>query len=157
MIVRKLNAAGVEVWRYDVARVLAQDERSIQIEAFFKLPAERDEGYVVFKPQDRAVEYFYSQRWYNVFAIYDRDDGRLKGWYCNICRPAQWDDEAISCEDLALDVWVPYDAEDGRAGEPLILDEDEFLALSISDEERMQAQSGVGMILGLAQANELPC
>lgn len=154
MIVRKLNASGAEVWRYDVARILAQDKSGIQIEAFFALPAERDAGYVVFKPQDRAVEYFYSDRWYNIFAIYDRDDGRLKGWYCNICRPAKWTDEAISCEDLELDVWVPH--VDGRAGDPLLLDEDEFLALSIPDDERIQAQIAVEMLFELAQTDQMP-
>ena len=154
MIVRKLNAEGVEVWRYDVARVIAEDKDSIQIEAFFALPKERDAGYVVFKPNDRAVETFYKRRWYNVFAIYDRDDGRLKGWYCNICRPATWNDGAIDCEDLELDVWVP--CVDGRAGEPLVLDEDEFATLSIPDDERMQARRAVEMIAELAQADNLP-
>ena len=114
MVVRKLNAQGVEVWRYDVAQVLAQDSQSIQIEAFFKLPADRDLGYVVFKQNDRAVESFYSHRWYNVFAIYDRDHGRLKGWYCNICRPAQWTAEAISCDDLELELILNYVLEELR-------------------------------------------
>ena len=153
MIVRKLNANGQEVWRYDVAQTILENDRMIQVEAFFALPAERDAGYVVFKPNDRAVETFYKDRWYNVFAIYDRDDGRLKGWYCNICRPASWTTEAIECEDLELDVWVPAG---DVAGEPLILDEDEFLALSLPHEERMQAQVAVEMLLELAHTDRLP-
>ena len=157
MIVRKLNAEGVEVWRYEIARVLAETSQSIQVEAFFKLPADRDLGYVVFKQNDRAVETFYRQRWYNVFAIYDRDDGQLKGWYCNICRPATWTAEAISCDDLELDVWVPYD--DGGAegvGQPLILDEEEFLALHLPHDARMQAQIAVEMICEQAASDTLP-
>ncbi len=152
MIIRKLNAEGQEIWRYDVARVLNETAQEIQIEAFFSLPKEMDKGYVVFKPQDRAVETFYRRRWYNVFAIYDRDDGRLKGWYCNICRPATWTAERIECEDLELDVWV-----DARPDvPPLILDEDEFLALPLPFDDRMQAQIAVEMILERAADNRLP-
>ena len=58
-----------------------------RLEAFF----DRDDmelGYTVFKRGDRFVETYYDDRWYNVFAVYDRDDGGLMGWYCNICRPA---------------------------------------------------------------------
>ena len=82
----KLDHHGREVWRYP-GRVLARDAHTIRLEGFYN----RDDatvGYAVFKRGDRLVETFYSDRWYNVFAVYDRDDGALKGWYCNVTRPA---------------------------------------------------------------------
>ncbi|OQY20658.1 MAG: hypothetical protein B6I35_10355 [Anaerolineaceae bacterium 4572_32.2] len=46
-----------------------------------------DLGYVALEPSDRWTECFYTDRWYNVFEIHAADDS-LKGWYCNITRPA---------------------------------------------------------------------
>ncbi len=149
LIVYKLDHHGREVWRYP-ARVLARDKHSIRLEAFFN----RDDmalGYTVFKRGNRFVETFYSDRWYNVFAVYDRDDGALQGWYCNVCRPATITDEAVSSDDLALDVWVAPD------GAVTVLDEDEFAALELSDDERQAAREALRQIAALAERGELPC
>ena len=90
-----------------------------------------DLGFAFFKRGDRFVETFYSDRWYNVFAVYDRDDQGLKGWYCNICRPAKLGATAVRCEDLALDMWVS-----DRKYQIQVLDEDEFASLDLNREER---------------------
>ena len=37
---------------------------------------------------DRFIETYYTDRWYNIFEIHAREDDRLKGWYCNIAKPA---------------------------------------------------------------------
>ena len=52
------------------------------------------------------TEWFYSDRWYNVFRLEDVDDDRLKGWYCNIGRPARLGKAVVAYDDLALDVFV---------------------------------------------------
>ena len=49
------------------------------------------------------METFYSDRWYNIFEIYDRDDDQFKGWYCNIGKPAMIEDDFVSYVDLA---WI---------------------------------------------------
>src|SRR5215510_2163924 len=88
--------------------VLSRDEHSIKLEAFFT----RDDMPfmdVTFKKGDRFVEYYYFDRWYNIFAIYDRDDGQIKGWYCNIGKPAVAEDGLVWYVDLALDLWVSMD------------------------------------------------
>jgi protein associated with RNAse G/E len=146
--VYKLDHHGRELWRYP-ARVLARDAHSIRLEGFFN----RDDtpvGPAVFRRGDRLVETFYSDRWYNVFAVYDRDDGALKGWYCNITRPATITDEAVSGDDLALDVWVSPD------GATTVLDEEEFAALELSDDERDAARQALGQIIELARGGQLP-
>ena len=87
---QKKNLADEVTYEYE-GDELRRDENSITLEALFN----RDDMPfmdVVFKKGDRFVEYYYSDRWYNIFAIYDRDDGQLKGWYCNIGKPAVIED-----------------------------------------------------------------
>lgn len=146
--VYKLDEHGNEVWHYPAA-VLQRTANFICLEAFFNRD-DQDAGYVVFKRNDRFVEYFYTDRFYNIFAIYDRDDGKLKGWYCNICRPAVITETAVRCEDLALDVWVGVD------GTAVVLDEDEFAELDLAEEEVERARTAVSRLLELAQAKNLP-
>lgn len=147
-IVYKLDYAGREVWQYP-AIVLAREPDAIRLEAYFNRD-DVDLGYTVFKRGDRFIETFYANRWYNVFAVYDRDDGAFKGWYANLCRPAIIGDDAVRCDDLSLDVWV------SPAGEATLLDEDEFAALPIPDDERRQADDALRLLLAKAETGRLP-
>ena len=100
--VRKLNPAGQETWRY-TGRVLERHAGRIVLEAEFN----RDDTpfhEIMLRSGDRFVETFYTDRWYNVFEIHDRDDHRLKGWYCNIGQPAVIEEETVAYIDLALSV-----------------------------------------------------
>jgi len=142
IIIHKLNHEREETFRYP-GRVLARDQRSVILEAFFnREPMEL--GYVTLKPGDRFVEYFYSDRWYNVFTIYDADDGQLKGWYCNITRPAAIAEGSVRAEDLALDYFVQ------PAGREFILDEDEFVTLPLPPEEVRAARAALAELQALA-------
>ena len=147
--VYKLDAHGREVWQYP-AEIVTTTETTIIVEAPFRRD-DYDLGYAVFKKGDRFVEHFYSDRWYNIFAIYDRDDDQLKGWYCNLCRPAVWSQaRGVRCEDLALDVWV------GTDGTRLVLDEDEFLALGLGHDEYTAVRQALQHLLTLAATDQLP-
>lgn len=146
--VLKLDHDGRETLRYH-GRVLERGPRHIRLEALFDRD-DVDAGYVVFRRGDRFIETFYTDRWYNVFAIYDPDGGGLKGWYCNICRPAVISQTAVSCDDLALDVWVSTE------GETLVLDQDDFDALPIDDEERCAAERALATLLAEAKSGRLP-
>ena len=141
----KLNHLGKELWRYP-ARRLDETPTGIRLEAYFNLD-DRDAGYVVYKRNDRFIETFYRDRWYNVFAIYDRDDGGFKGWYCNITRPAEWDADTkeVAAADLALDVWVT------PTGETTLMDEDEFQALELPPDISEKAYAAVSEILKRAE------
>ena len=146
--VYKLDHDGREVWQYP-ARVLARAPHHVRLEAFFNRD-DTDLGYVVFKRGDRFIETFYDDRWYNVFAVYDREDGELKGWYCNICRPAEITASAVRCDDLALDIWVTPE------GASSLHDEDEFEALSLPEDARARAFETVDSIRKLGTSGSLP-
>ena len=129
--VLKRGLNGEVTWQYE-GQVLERGENFILLEAFF----DRDDMPfvdVILKRGDRFVETFYTDRWYNVFEIFDRDEGKLKGWYCNIGYPAVLGKETVSYIDLALDLWVAVD------GTQTVIDEDEFLALPINVMTRTKA------------------
>lgn len=133
--VLKKNLAGEVTWQYE-GRLIRIEPNAVILEAFFNRP---DMPFmdVILKKDDRFVETFYTDRWYNIFEIYDRDDGRLKGWYCNIGKPAVLEDGTISYVDLALDLWVSSD------GRQTVLDEDEFQELKLDDNTRQNALAGL--------------
>jgi predicted RNA-binding protein associated with RNAse of E/G family len=112
-----------------------------------------DLGYTVFEPGDLFLEHFYADRWYNVFEV-RAAGGELKGWYCNITRPAQLTADTITSEDLALDLFVPPE----RA-RPLRLDVDEFEALGLAQSDPATyaaAYAALDELEGLALAGVPP-
>jgi uncharacterized protein len=146
--VQKKNPDGKVTYEYE-GEVLRRDENSIVLEAIFDR-ADMPFMDVVFKTGDRFVEYYYTDRWYNIFVIHDREDGTVKGWYCNIGKPAVIEDSIVSYVDLALDLWVSTD------GTQAILDEDEFEQLKISDELRSKALDGLVELKNLFLNNKPP-
>ena len=135
----KRNLAGEKTWRYS-GQILKRSENAVILEALFN----RDDMpfmEIILKHGDRFIELFYTDRWYNIFEIHDRDDYALKGWYCNVSQPAVYEtNECISFIDLALDLWVAAD------GKQTVLDEDEFLALSLDDEIKEKAHYALGQL-----------
>ena len=135
MKILKKNLAGEVTWQYD-SKVLHRDENSITVEAFFNrddMPFQE----IILKRNDRFVETFFTDKWFNIFEIYDRDDGELKGWYCNITKPAVIEDGAVSYVDLALDVWVSPD------GTRKVLDEDELEELRLDEETKQKVATSL--------------
>jgi uncharacterized protein len=137
----KLDHTGRQVFSYP-GRVLRRDDHAIVVRTFWDRAA-MDTGYVLLEPGDRWTEYHYADRWYNIFEI-RADDGRLKGWYCNITRPARIGADEVAAEDLALDLWVAPD------GEMLVLDEDEFAALPLASAEREAARQALAELQTMA-------
>jgi len=96
------------------------------------------------------VEYYYRDRWYNVLKIFDVS-GRLKGYYCNICLPAEFDGQVITWRDLTLDVYIFPD------GSYRVLDEAEFEASDLYPPEvRAKARQAFAELLDLAARGESP-
>jgi protein associated with RNAse G/E len=132
----KCDPNGKILWKYQ-GTVLSHAAGTIVIEATFNREDMPFQG-IVLKTNDRFIETFHTDRWYNIFEIHDRDDGSLKGWYCNIGRPAIFKDaNKLLYDDLALDLWVTPD------GEQFILDEDEFADLDLDESTRAHALEGL--------------
>jgi predicted RNA-binding protein associated with RNAse of E/G family len=140
--VHKLDASGQEVWSYP-ARLLARGATWVRLEAHF----DRDDVALpglALRRGDRMVETFYADHWYNVFAVHAGAAGPVKGWYCNITRPARLEAKDAFAEDLALDLLVYPEGGD------LVLDEDEFAALGLSRAEQSKAQQALAELRDLA-------
>jgi hypothetical protein len=147
IIVRKLNTQRQETWRYE-GYVLNRSENSILIEALFNRPDLPFHG-ILLRENDRFIERYYTDRWYNVFEIHDRDDDHLKGWYCNITTPAEVSPDFISYVDLALDLLVYPD------GSYLVLDQDEFETLKLDADTQCKANMALDELLKIAQSERL--
>jgi hypothetical protein len=130
MTVRKLDHAGSQVTAYP-GRVLWRDDHAIVLRTGWER-APLDLGFVVLEPGDRWTEHFYADRWYNIFEI-RASDGRLKGWYCNVTRPAR-----IS------------------GGEMQVLDEDEFAVLPLTPAERKTARQALAELQAMVARGAAP-
>jgi predicted RNA-binding protein associated with RNAse of E/G family len=146
--VNKLNTERELIWSY-AGHVLERTPTDLKLEARFNRKTS-DAGYVVFEKNDRFVEYYYTDRWYNIFEIHAVKDDHLKGWYCNIAQPAEIQTGLLEQIDLALDVWIAPD------GSTLLLDEDEFRDLKLDPEKRAQACRGLDELLDRVQRREPP-
>ena len=146
--VQKKNPSGEVTYQYKGV-LLKRDENSITLEALFD---RQDMPFmdIILKNGDRFVEHYYTDRWYNIFAVYDRDDGKLKGWYCNIGKPAVIKDGVVSYVDLALDLWV------SAHGKQTVLDEDEFEKLDLDKELTAGALNGLNELKLLFKNNKPP-
>jgi uncharacterized protein len=147
VVVYKLKPDGSVAIEYP-GRVLGRTADTVVLEATFGR-GRMELGYVTLDTGDRFVEYFYTNRWYNVFIIYDGATGALKGWYCNITRPAVFVEAAgrplhVRAVDLALDYFVQ------PSGQAFVLDEDEFAALNLGPEDTAAAWAALGELQRLA-------
>jgi uncharacterized protein DUF402 len=129
-----LVKAGRTKIRY-AAELLGDDGTRIAVRAPWAGDGVRDFGFVRFERGDVFTEYYWRDRWYAVKEVRD-SEGALKGWYCDITRPATLSGTELIVEDLDLDLWRSADGTD-----VLRLDEDEFAesGLERSDPEAAAA------------------
>jgi protein associated with RNAse G/E len=117
IIVRSLKYDGT-VARSWPASIESVDDKMIVLRGVFEQAVQHEElgdipaGTV-------SHEYFWSDRWYNVFRFV-RPDGRLHCHYCNIALPAKWVEGELSFVDLDVDIVVCAD------NSVKVLDEHEF-------------------------------
>jgi len=139
LTIYKCDAHGKVIWQYQ-GQVSSREGSIIVVISYFNREDTPFQG-IVFKTNDRFIETFYTDRWYNMFEIHDREDGHIKGWYCNIGRPAELKGKSgLFYEDLALDLWVTPD------GTQQVLDEDEFYALKLDNDTQAQALAGLAQV-----------
>jgi hypothetical protein len=139
----KRDAFGNDVFSYQGVLVDRKDA-FICIDAAFAID-DRDLGYIQLRRGDRFREWFYADRWYNIFRVQDVATLSLKGWYCNITRPAIISARQVAADDLGLDVFVYPD------GRTLLLDEADFARLQLPMHEQSKVWQAVESIKLLVQ------
>lgn len=120
---RRLDVVLVKAGRTKIryaADLLFDDGTRLAVRAPWAGDGVRDFGFVRFERGDVFTEYYWRDRWYAVKEVRD-GAGELKGWYCDITRPATLSGAELVVEDLDLDLWISADGTDVRR-----LDEDEF-------------------------------
>jgi protein associated with RNAse G/E len=144
MQIRLIKPLKGRVIRFE-AEVLRRDATSVVVQAPWE-PITVDVGMFRFEPGDIVIETFYADRWYNIFELH-APDGRLKGWYCNITRPAVITDAYVESEDLELDLIVAPDRRSMRLD-----DEDEFAARNF---ERAEPDTYVAALAAVEELRAL--
>lgn len=122
------------------ATALRDDGTHAVVRAAWAGPPVRDFGFVRFERGDVFDEHYWRDRWFSVKEVRGTG-GRLKGWYCDVTRPAQVDADApqgpaLVVTDLDLDLWIPA----GRS-DVLRLDEDEFAASGLAESDPEAARA----------------
>ncbi|MBM7442132.1 DUF402 domain-containing protein [Streptomyces sp. HB132] len=137
-----LVKAGRTKIRYP-AEPVADDGTRITVRAPWAAPGARDFGFVRFEPGDVFTEHYWRDRWYAVKEV-RTGAGQLKGWYCDITRPAVLRGSELLVEDLDLDLWVSADG-----SSVLRLDEDEFEESGLAGRDPLAAEAAVRALDGL--------
>ena len=101
----------------------------------------------------RTAEYYWFNRWYNIFRFLEKD-GSTRLWYCNINTPPKLEDGVLSYIDLDIDVLVQPDFT------YQVLDFDEFehnaRIFGYPDEVRRNVRRAVAEVTLLIEARQFP-
>ncbi|MEU5301068.1 DUF402 domain-containing protein [Streptomyces noursei] len=146
-----LVKAGRTKVRYP-ATVVHDDGVHAVVRALWARPTARDFGFVRFEPGDVFTEHYWRDRWYAVKEV-RAGDGTVKGWYCDVTRPAEIGPGSIAVEDLDLDLWQSADG-----ATVLRLDEDEFAQSGIEHRDpaaAARARQALDTLEDLARAGRL--
>ena len=149
--VRVLKYDGAE-HRHWQARVFRREGSLLVLEAEFEddvthhLLGEIQRG-------TRTIEYYWLDRWYNVFQFLN-DDGQTRLFYCNINLPPAFADGVLSYIDLDVDVLVRPDL----SYEVLDLDEFELNAARYGypSELKSKALAAVDELVAMIEPRQFP-
>ncbi|WP_328559625.1 DUF402 domain-containing protein [Streptomyces coelicoflavus] len=139
----ELNVALVKAGRTKIryaAALLHDDGTRLAVRAPWAGDGVRDFGFVRFEAGDVFTEYYWRDRWYAVKEVRTAA-GVLKGWYCDITRPAVLTGAELVVEDLDLDLWRSADGTDVRR-----LDEDEFAESGLAGRDPGAAAAAVAAL-----------
>lgn len=100
-----------------------------------------------------SIEYYWLDRWYNVFRFLE-PDGRFRNFYCNVNMPPVFDGGTLTYVDLDIDVLVHPDL----SYQILDLEEFEMNAKKYNYPQEVQAcaRSALQELLALIESHEFP-
>jgi hypothetical protein len=134
-----LVKAGRTKIRY-TGELVSDDGTRVAVRAPWAGSGVRDFGFVRFESGDVFTEYYWRDRWYAVKEVRSAT-GVLKGWYCDITRPAVRSGPELVVEDLDLDLWRSADGTDVRR-----LDEDEFAESGLAETDPEAARAALAAL-----------
>lgn len=101
----------------------------------------------------RTVEYYWLDRWYNIFQFL-KEDGQTRLFYCNVNMPPIFEGDTLSYIDLDIDILVQPDFS------YQVLDLDEFEehaeVFGYDDDTRRQAQKAVEELIAMIEMRQFP-
>ena len=149
--VRVLKHDGSEYRRWQ-ARLSRRYEEQIILDAEFDVDVSH-ELLGEIKRRTKTVEYYWLDRWYNVFRFL-KDDGSTRLWYCNVNTPPQFEGDTLTYIDFDIDILVQPDFSFQ------VLDEDEFeinaKTYGYSQEEKSRARSAVDELIAMIGRQQFP-
>lgn len=151
VIVRVLKYNGTEYRRWN-ACIAKHDDSVIVLDAEFDHDVKHEVLGEITRGT-RTAEYYWFDRWYNIFRFL-RNDGDTRLWYCNINTPPTLENGVLSYIDLDIDVLVQPDFT------YQVLDIDEFeqnaKLFGYEDELRREVQRAIGEVTSLIEARQFP-
>ena len=149
--VRVLKYDGSEYRRWQ-ANVSRQEQGLIVLDAQFEADIQHDLLGDISRGT-RTVEYYWLDRWYNVFRFLE-SSGATRLFYCNVNMPPVMSDGALTYIDLDIDVLVQPDFS------YQILDLEEFEENSsrydYPEELKAQAHAAVEQLISLIESRQFP-
>ena len=134
--IHKCNYSGEEVFQYP-AQILQTTSEKIVVHAIFTSHKDYNIEGLELKKGDKCIEVFYFKKWFNIIEVYAGNSNNLRGWYCNIAKPATIEGDHLYYNDLALDIIRLAN------GQQTVVDQDEFAQLSLEPQTRKNAQNAL--------------
>jgi uncharacterized protein len=151
VLVRVLKYNGAEYRRWS-ARIAKRYESLIVLDAEFEYNV-KHEVLGEIPRGTRTAEYYWLNRWYNIFQFLEKDGG-TRLWYCNINTPPTLENGVLSYIDLDIDVLVQPDFTFQ------VLDIGEFeqnaVVFSYPDEVRDEVERAIAEVTSLIEARQFP-
>lgn len=146
---RKLDGRIHRSWE---ASLIHMHESLLVFEGVFTSGVDHPELGVI-RPGTVSIEYYWLDRWFNVFRFAE-PDGTLRCFYCNVNMPPAFGAGVLDYVDLDIDIlWTPGES-------PKILDLDEFEAnqnlLGYSGEILQKARCTVDEVLAMIERLDFP-
>lgn len=149
VVVFKHDGSEYRRWR---GRLVEQDVPLLVLHAEFEVDVSHPLLGEI-KRGTRLIEYYWLDRWYNVFRFLE-DNGGTRLYYCNVNKPPAFDGQTLSYIDLDIDLIVrpdySYEVQD--------LEEFELNSAKYgySDEEKANASSAVNGLIDMIHARQFP-
>ncbi|HYR75925.1 MAG TPA: DUF402 domain-containing protein [Pyrinomonadaceae bacterium] len=149
--VRVLKYDGTEYRRWK-ALLTRQEDSLLVLDAKFEYDVQHQLLGEI-KRGTQTIEYYWLDRWYNIFRFLD-EDGATRLFYCNVNMPPAFADSTLSYVDLDIDILVQPDLS------YQVLDQDEFEKhaelFGYDEKTRREAHSAVADLIALIEMRQFP-